>query len=64
MERARIRGFYIFTIIMDVTHQIIAFKMAPTTTPAERGLSYNFTTFADVAHHTSLTCRRPVSRLR
>ena len=42
------RGFYIFTIITDGAHQIIIFRMTPTSIPAERSLSYFFTTFADV----------------
>ena len=46
-----------------ITHQIITLRMAPTSIPAERSLTYIFTTFADVACHASLTCWRPVSRL-
>ena len=41
-------GFYIFTIITDGAHQIITLRMTPTSIPAERSLSYFFTTFADV----------------
>jgi len=53
--------FYIFTIITNGTHQIIIFRMAPTTIPVERGLTYNFTTFAYVASHAAMQRWRPVS---
>ena len=38
--------------------------MTPTTIPAERSLSFIFTTFADVARHASCTRWHPVSRLK
>ena len=57
-------GFYIFTIITNVTHQIITLKMTPTTIATERSLSFIFTTFADVARHASCTRWHPVSRLK
>ena len=57
------RGFYIFTIITNVTHQIIIFRLAPTTIPVERSLTYNFTTFAHVASHAGMTRWHPVSSL-
>ena len=44
-----------------ITHQIITLRMAPTSIPAERSLTYIFTTFAYVASHTSITRWRPVS---
>ena len=56
-------GFYIFTIITNGTRQIIIFKLAPTTIPIERSLTYNFTTFAHVASHTGMTRWHPVSSL-
>ena len=55
------RVFYIFTIIANCTHQIIIFRMTPTTIPAERSLTYNLTTFAHVASHAAMTRWRPVS---
>ena len=55
------RVFYIFTIITNGTHQIIIFKMLPTTIPVERNLTYNFTTFAYVASHAAMPRWRPVS---
>ena len=58
------RGFYNFTIITNGTHQIITFRMTPTTIPSERSLSFSFTTFADVARHASCTRWHPVSRLK
>ena len=54
-------GFYIFTIITNVTHQIITLRMTPTTIPVERSLSFIFTIFADVARHASHTRWHPVS---
>jgi len=57
-------GFYNFTIITNGTHQIITLRMTPTTIPAERSLSFIFTTFADVARHASCTRWHPVSRLK
>ena len=56
-------GFYIFTIITNDTHQIIIFRLAPTTIPVERSLTYNFTTFAHVASHAGMTRWHPVSSL-
>ena len=38
--------------------------MTPTTIPAERDLSYIFTTFTDVARHTSRMRCHSVSKLR
>jgi len=57
-------GFYIFTIITDGAHQIITLRMTPTTIPAERSLTYIFTTFANVARHASSTrCSGEMSSL-
>ena len=50
------RGFYIFTTITNDTYQIITFKMTSTTIPAERSLTYTFTTIAHVASHAGMTC--------
>ena len=65
LERRGVRGtrgvFYIFTIITNGTHQIIIYRMAPTTIPVERSLTYNFTTFAYVASHAAMQRWRPVS---
>jgi len=55
--------FYILTIIVNYTHQIIIFRMTPTTIPAERSLTYNFTTFAHVVSHAAMTRWRPVSSI-
>ena len=57
-------GFYNFTIITNDTYQIITLRMTPTIIPAERSLSFIFTTFADVARHASCTRWHPVSRLK
>ena len=59
-----VRVFYIFTIITNSTHQIITPILAHTSIPAERSLTYNFTTFAQVASHAGMTRWRPVSKPR
>ena len=47
--------FTIFTIIINDTYQIITLKMTSTTIPAERSLTYTFTTIAHVASHAGMT---------
>ena len=65
-ERGR-RGFYIFTIITNCTHQIIILRMPPTSIAAVRNLTYIFATFAHVAAtvacHASAELAGPLRRV-
>jgi len=61
-----LRGFYIFTIITNCTHQIVILRMPPTSIAAVRNLTYIFATSvhvaATVAYHVSAESAGPLRR--